>query len=169
MTTFDFSPLFRSTVGFDRLMRLMESSTQLAETANGYPPYNIEKTGDDQYRITLAVAGFGDDELNVETHENTLLIEGRKRESDGDARYLYRGIAGRSFKRQFQVADHVKVVGASLSNGLLVIELVREIPEAMKPRQIPITAGAAVQGKTIGGDSANANEPKQIEVASDAA
>ncbi len=169
MTTFDFSPLFRSTVGFDRLMQLMESSTQLAEAANGYPPYNIEKTGEDRYRITVAVAGFGDDELSVETHENALLIEGRKREANGEARYLYRGIAGRSFKRQFQVADHVKVVAASLGNGLLVIDLVREIPEAMKPRQIPITAGTAAPGATIEGESANASEAKQIEVESHAA
>ncbi|MCU0895298.1 MAG: Hsp20 family protein [Rhodospirillales bacterium] len=165
MTTFDFSPLFRSTVGFDRLMRLMESSTQMAETANGYPPYNIEKTGEDQYRITVAVAGFGPDDLNVESHENALVVEGRKKEGEGEARYLYRGIAGRSFKRQFQVADHVKVVGASLNNGLLVIDLVREIPEAMKPRRIPIAAGAQA-GLTLEGE---AEQPKQIEVTSEAA
>lgn len=167
MTTFDFSPLFRSTVGFDRLMRLMESSSQLADATNGYPPYNIEKTGEDQYRITVAVAGFGEDELNVETHENALLIEGRKRESDQEARYLYRGIAGRSFKRQFQIADHVKVTGASLSNGLLVVDLVREIPEAMKPRRIPITAGAG--GPTLEAGETAGEEPKQIEIASHAA
>ena len=165
MTTFDFSPLFRSTVGFDRLMRLMESSTQMADAANGYPPYNIEKTGEDQYRITVAVAGFGQDELNVESQENTLVIEGRKKEGDAEARYLYRGIAGRSFKRQFQVADHVKVIGASLNNGLLVIDLVREIPEAMKPRRIPIMA-ASEAGQTIEGE---AEQPKQIEVTSEAA
>lgn len=166
MTTFDFSPLFRSTVGFDRLMRLMESSTQMAETANGYPPYNIEKTGEDQYRITVAVAGFGPDELNVESHENALVIEGRKKDGEAEARYLYRGIAGRSFKRQFQVADHVKAVGASLNNGLLVIDLVREIPEAMKPRRIPIAAGTAEPGQTLEGE---AEEPKQIQVTSEAA
>jgi molecular chaperone IbpA len=167
MTTFDFSPLFRSTVGFDRLMRLMESSSQLADATNGYPPYNIEKTGEDRYRITVAVAGFAEDELNVETHENALLIEGRKREPDQEARYLYRGIAGRSFKRQFQIADHVRVTGASLSNGLLVVDLVREIPEAMKPRRIPITAGAA--GPTLEADETTGEEPKQIEIASHAA
>lgn len=169
MTTFDFSPLFRSTVGFDRLMRLMESSTQLADATNGYPPYNIEKTGEDQYRITIAVAGFGEDDLSIETHENTLLVEGRKQEGNNEARYLYRGIAGRSFKRQFQVADHVKVVGASLSNGLLVIELVREVPEAMKPRRIPITAGAAPSGTTIEGSAGETQQPKKLEVASNAA
>ncbi|HRK20100.1 MAG TPA: Hsp20 family protein [Hyphomicrobiaceae bacterium] len=169
MTTFDFSPLFRSTVGFDRLMRLMENSTQMADATNGYPPYNIEKTGEDQYRITLAVAGFGEDELNVETHENTLLIEGRKRESDQESRYLYRGIAGRSFKRQFQIADHVRVVGASLSNGLLVVDLVREIPEAMKPRRIPISAGTPAAEGSLGADGAADKEPKQIELASHAA
>jgi molecular chaperone IbpA len=139
MTTFDFSPLFRSTVGFDRLMTMLENSVQWAEGSNGYPPYNIEKTSEDQYRITLAVAGFGEDELSIEARENALLVEGRKKEGDAGHSYLYRGIAGRSFKRHFQLADHVKVVGAHLHNGLLVIELVRELPEAMKPRRIEIT------------------------------
>jgi molecular chaperone IbpA len=142
MTTFDFSPLFRSTVGFDRLMTMLENSVQWAEGSNGYPPYNIEKTSEDQYRITLAVAGFGEDELSIEARENALLVEGRKKEGDAGHSYLYRGIAGRSFKRHFQLADHVKVVGAHLHNGLLVIELVRELPEAMKPRRIEITTTA---------------------------
>lgn len=143
MTTFDFSPLFRSSVGFDRLMRMMESSSQATDAGNGYPPYNIEKTGEDRYRVTLAIAGFRPEELAIESHENSLLIEGRRTETESEGRFLYRGIAGRSFKRQFQVADHVKVVGATLTNGLLVVELVREIPEAMKPRRIEITAGEA--------------------------
>jgi molecular chaperone IbpA len=142
MTTFDFSPLFRSTVGFDRLMNMLENSVQWAEGGNGYPPYNIEKTGEDRYRITLAVAGFGEDELAVEARENALLVEGRKKDGDAGHSYLYRGIAGRSFKRQFQLADHVKVTGAHLHNGLLVVELVRELPEAMKPRRIEITTAA---------------------------
>jgi molecular chaperone IbpA len=155
MTTFDFSPLFRSTVGFDRLMNLLENSVQWTEGGNGYPPYNIEKTGEDQYRITLAVAGFGQDELSIEVRENALLVEGRKKEGDASHAYLYRGIAGRSFKRQFQLADHVKVTGAQLHNGLLVIELVRELPEAMKPRRIEITTAAPA--------AAGGSEDKQIE------
>ena len=148
MTTFDFSPLFRSTVGFDRLMNLLENSVQWSEAGNGYPPYNIEKTGEDQYRITLALAGFGEDELNVEARENALLIEGRKKEAEEGHVYLYRGIAGRSFKRQFQLVDHVKVTGAHLNNGLLVIDLVRELPEATKPRHIEISTAAADAGAT---------------------
>lgn len=171
MTTFDFSPLFRSTVGFDRLMRLMESSNQLADAGNGYPPYNIEKTGDDRYRITLAVAGFGQDELAIVSQENSLVIEGRKKDVESEGRFLYRGIAGRSFKRQFQVADHVKVVGATLDNGLLVVDLVREIPEAMKPRRIEITAGEANSGTGITLDAADpgTDEQKQIEGSQQAA
>ena len=149
MTHFDFSPLFRSSVGFDRLMRLVENSVQQAESVNGYPPYNIEKSGEDQYRITVAVAGFGEDELALEVNQNVLMIEGRKKEGEGEAAYLYRGIAGRSFKRQFQLADHVKVNDARLNNGLLVVDLVRELPEAMKPRRIAISTAdpATIAGK----------------------
>jgi molecular chaperone IbpA len=142
MTTFDFAPLFRSTVGFDRLMNLMETSARWADAENGYPPYNIEKTGHDRYRITLAVAGFDEKELSAEVRENVLFIEGRKREPEAEHTYLYRGIAGRSFKRQFQLADHVQVVSASVQNGLLIVDLVRELPEAMKPRKIQIGGGA---------------------------
>ena len=149
MTHFDFSPLFRSSVGFDRLMRLVENSVQQAESVNGYPPYNIEKTAEDQYRITVAVAGFGEDELALEVNQNVLMIEGRKKEGGTEAAYLYRGIAGRSFKRQFQLADHVKVADARLHNGLLVVDLVRELPEAMKPRRIVISTSepATLAGK----------------------
>lgn len=144
MTTFDFSPLFRSTVGFDRLMNLLESSTQWAESGNGYPPYNIERTGEDTYRITLAVSGFGEDDLAIEARESLLVVEGRRKEADNGHTFLYRGIAGRSFKRQFQLADHVRVEGALLSHGLLTIDLRREVPDAMKPRRIAIgRAGAA--------------------------
>jgi molecular chaperone IbpA len=143
MTTFDFSPLFRSTIGFDRLMNLLESSSQWADNGNGYPPYNIERTGEDTYRITLAVSGFGEDDLTVEARENVLVVEGRRKESDSGHTFLYRGIAGRSFKRQFQLADHVVVVGADLGNGLLTIDLRRELPEAMKPRRIAIGKPAA--------------------------
>jgi molecular chaperone IbpA len=147
MTHFDFSPLFRSSVGFDRMMRLVETSMQQTEAANGYPPYNIEKTAEDHYRITVAVAGFGEDDLALEVNQNVLTIEGRKKEDDGEAAYLYRGIAGRSFKRQFQLADHVKVDEARLDNGLLVVDLVREVPEAMKPRRIAVSTSAPVAGK----------------------
>ena len=142
MNTFDFSPLFRSTVGFDRLMNLLENSVQWSETSNGYPPYNIEKTGEDQYRISIAVAGFSEDELAIEARQNALLVEGRKKDADAGNTFLYRGIAGRSFKRQFQLADHVKVTGAQLKNGLLVVDLVRELPEAMKPRRVEIKSAA---------------------------
>lgn len=142
MTTIDFAPLFRSTVGFDRLMSLLENSGQWSDSANGYPPYNIERTGEDRYRVTLAVAGFSGDELAVEAREHSLLVEGRKKETEGGRSFLYRGIAGRSFKRQFQLAEHVRVSGATLGNGLLVIELVREVPEAMKPRRIEINTSA---------------------------
>lgn len=144
MTSFDFSPLFRATVGFDRLLNLVESSTQWAENGNGYPPYNIEKTGEDAYRVTLAVAGFEEDELSLEVRETVLLVEGRRKEQDAETAYLYRGIAGRSFKRQFQLAEHVNVIGAQLRNGLLTIELKREIPEAMKPRRIEIRTDPAL-------------------------
>ncbi|TVS00920.1 MAG: molecular chaperone [Rhodospirillales bacterium] len=143
MSTFDFSPLFRSTVGFDRLMCLLEESGQWADGGNGYPPYNIERIGQDHYRITLAVAGFAESDLVIQARENALLVEGQRKEPEGQTAYLHRGIAGRSFKRQFQLADHVKVVGANLHNGLLTIDLVRELPEAMKPRRIAITTGSA--------------------------
>lgn len=155
MTRFDFSPLFRSTVGFDRLMRLLEDSSQWAETNNSYPPYNIEKSDDDHYRITLAVAGFSEQDLSIVFQENALVVEGQRKEAENSAELLYRGIAGRSFKRQFQLADHVRVVGAALDNGLLTIDLVREVPEALKPRKITISAGTP--------DSIEAPESKLIE------
>lgn len=148
MTTFDFSPLFRSTVGFDRLMNALEESNRWAEADNGYPPYNIEKTGEDKYRITLAIAGFGHDELSIEIHQNVLTIEGRKQSTADPANYLYRGIAGRSFKRQFRLADHVEVAEAHLQNGLLTVDLLREVPEAMKPRRIEISASAPATVET---------------------
>ncbi len=164
MTTFDFSPLFRSTVGFDRLMRTLEESNQWAEGDNGYPPYNIEKAGEDQYRITLAVAGFGEQELGMEVHQNVLTIEGRKQGTTDLSKYLHRGIAGRSFKRQFRLADHVEVSDAHLQNGLLTVDLVRRVPEAMKPRRIEIAAGAPT---TITADEAA--EQETIEQAEKAA
>lgn len=140
MRTYDFSPLFRSTIGFDRLAHMLDTATR-EEAAPGYPPYNIEKHGEDRYRITMAVAGFSADELDVEVRENTLTISGRQDDGEEGVRYLHRGIAGRSFERRFQLADHVKVVGADLENGLLHVDLAREIPEEMRPRTIEISEG----------------------------
>jgi molecular chaperone IbpA len=136
MTSFDFSPLFRSAIGFDRFANALESATRME--SGGYPPYNIERIDDDQYRITLAVAGFTRDELEIETKENRLTVTGRKAEDQAEHDYLYRGIANRSFERGFQLADYVRVDAAQLEDGLLHIALVREIPEAMKPRRIEI-------------------------------
>jgi molecular chaperone IbpA len=153
MTSFDFSPLFRSTVGFDRMMRLLDSAASVDEASSGYPPYNIEKRGEDAYRITMAVAGFGEDDLNIETREGSLVVTGRSEEPEGERTYLHRGIARRAFKRSFQLADHVRVSSAELVDGLLHIDLVREVPEAMKPRTIEITKGAAAK-KLVGGRKA---------------
>ena len=136
MTSFDFSPLFRSAIGFDRLTEALESARR-AETS-GYPPYNIELTGEDQYRISMAVAGFSIDDLEIEVRENKLKVTGAKKDDQADRRYLYQGIANRSFERTYQLADHVRVQTAEVKDGLLHIDLVREIPEAMKPRRIEI-------------------------------
>ena len=141
MTTFDFSPLFRSTIGFDRLARMLDETLSEQAVPN-YPPCNIEATGENDYRITLAVAGFGDDELSIESVDDTLTVTGRKKAGDKPVNYLYHGIAARDFTRKFQLADHVRVVNAGLDNGLLWVDLVREIPEAMKPRKIAIKTGA---------------------------
>lgn len=148
MTTFDFSPLFRTSVGYDRLASLLNSSTRLEQGA-GFPPYNIQRAGEDHYRITMAVAGFSESELNITTENNRLVVTGDKPEEQegGDDDFLYRGIATRSFERRFNLAEHVKVTGARLDNGLLHIELEREIPEAMKPRSIEIqSAGNLLEG-----------------------
>lgn len=142
MTRYDFSPLFRSTIGFDRLARMMDSALESSDAGQGYPPYNIETFGENQYRITIAVAGFEENDLNVEVHEQTLTVTGKKDENAESGRMLYRGIAGRNFQRKFQIADHVRVVGANLANGLLTIDLRRELPEALKPRTIPVSTGA---------------------------
>jgi molecular chaperone IbpA len=138
MDRFDFSPLFRSSIGFDRLARMVDAATRVDNTALSYPPYNIEKTGDDAYRLTMAVAGFGRDELDITVHENTLIVTGKAHKEEENNRYLHRGIARRAFERRFSLADHIKVTGASLDNGLLHVDLVREIPEAAKPRTIKI-------------------------------
>ena len=147
MDRFDFSPLFRSSIGFDRLARMVDAATRVDNTALSYPPYNIEKTGDDAYRLTMAVAGFGRDELDITVHENTLIVTGKAHKEEEGGRYLHRGIARRAFERRFSLADHLKVTGASLDTGLLNVDLVREVPEAMKPRQIAITGGEPARPK----------------------
>ena len=152
-SAFDFSPLFRSTVGFDRLTSLLESAARVDDATIGYPPYNIEKLDEDSYRITMAVAGFAESDLEIEARMNTLSVRGNPAGSQGDHTFLHRGIAGRAFNRTFQLADHVKVTGAHLDAGLLYIDLVREIPEEMKPRKIEVVASAP---KTIEA------EPKKI-------
>ena len=140
MRGFDYSPFYRATVGFDRVFDLLDNVA--GQSANGYPPYNIEKSGDNAYKIVMAVAGFAEAELNVTQKENELLVTGQSApNADEGKQYLYRGIAGRNFERRFQLADHVKVTGAKLANGLLTIELQREIPEEKKPRAIPVQAG----------------------------
>ena len=137
----DFSPYYRATVGFDRVFDLLDSAASQTGAAAGYPPYNIEKAGEDTYRIVMAVAGFTEAELNVTQKESELLISGKAQPGALEKEYLYRGIAGRDFERRFQLAEHVKVVGANLSNGMLTIELRREIPEEKRARAIPIEAG----------------------------
>ena len=147
MRTFDYSPYFRATVGFDRVFDLLDSVAGQSN-ANGYPPYNIEKAGENAYKIVMAVAGFSESELNLTQKENELLVSGKAApnapsDNGGEKQYLYRGIAGRDFERRFQLADHVKVTGAKLANGLLTIELQREIPEEKKARAIEIVAEQA--------------------------
>jgi molecular chaperone IbpA len=147
MRNFDLTPLWRSTVGFDRLFDLIDDSLRLAGEDN-YPPYNIERAGEDEYRISLALAGFTPDEITVTAEQNVLTVEGRKAEK-GDHQYLYQGISARPFRRQFNLADYVEVKGASFENGLLRVNLVRELPEAMKPRRIAIASGAGNDNRQI--------------------
>lgn len=143
-TAYDLSPLFRSTVGFDRLYRMLDAASQQPAESTSYPPYNIEKLGENAYRVTMAVAGFDANELEIVSAENVLTIKGRVAEKDGEgATFLHRGIARRAFEHRFNLADHIKVAGASLDNGLLSVDLVREVPEAMKPRKIAINAVAS--------------------------
>lgn len=152
MRSFDFSPLYRSTVGFDQLQSLLDSVSR--EAAPTYPPYNIERTSENEYRISLAVAGFGEGDLDIEVKQNVLTISGKRSETE-EVNYLYQGIAGRSFERRFQLADHVEVKGAHLENGLLHVDLVRRVPEELKPRRIEISA--PVRGpKTLEGNLATA-------------
>ncbi len=141
--TYDFAPLFRTAIGFDRLARLMDTAQDT--TAQSYPPYNIERTGDDSYRLTMAVAGFGQEDLEMTVKENTLIIAGRVQNEAAQGEVLYRGIAGRAFERRFVLADHIVVDGAEMKNGLLHVGLKRVVPEALKPRRI--TIGSASQPK----------------------
>ncbi|MBV9977019.1 MAG: Hsp20 family protein [Hyphomicrobiales bacterium] len=144
MTTYDFTPLFRSSIGFDHLPLLLSHALQTDESTASYPPYNIDKLSDDEYRIAMAVAGFGRDDIEIVSEQNKLTVRGEIKERE-EKNYLHRGIAARSFQRQFDLADFVKVNGADLKDGLLVISLKREIPEEMKPRKIEIGGGSATQ------------------------
>lgn len=149
MRTFDLTPFYRSTIGFDRLFNMLDQAS--GDNGPGYPPYNIERTGDNAYRISVAVSGFSPAELSIVSKENTLTIKGEKsaNENGGKSEVLYRGIAARAFERAFQLADYVTVKNASLENGLLHVDLVREIPEAKKPRSIPITTAAATAPQVV--------------------
>ena len=138
MRTFDFSPLYRSTVGFDSVTRLLESALRADEGQSSYPPYNIEKTGENAYRITMAVAGFGENDITITAQDNSLVVTGKVANKEEDKTFLHRGIAGRAFERRFELAEHIRVSGASLMNGLLHVELVKEVPEAKKPRTVKI-------------------------------
>ncbi len=142
MRTLDFSPLYRTTVGFDHLSNLLDSVSRAESAANGYPPYNIESIDSDRYQITMAIAGFTEDELDIQLEKQTLTVKGEKPQEDDSRNYLHRGIAARNFERRFQLADHVEVTSAQLENGLLNIQLVRVIPEAMKPKTIQINSSA---------------------------
>ena len=154
MRTYDFSPLYRSSVGFDRMMRLLDAATRGEENSPTYPPYNIEKTGDSAYRITMAVAGFAEDELNISVQEGVLTVSGKAQRDEEQANFLHRGIARRAFERRFELADFIQVKGATLANGLLHVDLVREVPEAMKPRTVKISTGESAQPKVIEGKAA---------------
>lgn len=145
----DLTPLYANTVGFDRFGSLLDAALSSDRQAAGYPPYDIELVGENKYAITLAVAGFMDGEVDVQVEKGVLTISGKKEESRKDSRYLHRGIATRSFERKFNLADHVEVVNAQLDNGLLKVSLVKEIPEAMKPRKIPIGSSTAVIESTV--------------------
>jgi molecular chaperone IbpA len=142
MRTFDFSPLYRSTVGFDGMTRLLESALRADEGQSSYPPYNIEKTGENAYRITMAVAGFSESDITITAQDNSLVVTGKLEKTEEDKKFLHRGIAGRAFERRFELAEHIRVSGASLVNGLLHVELVKEVPEAKKPRTVKIESVA---------------------------
>lgn len=154
MRAYDFSPLYRSAIGFDRLAGLVDTASRLDAQAPSYPPYNVERVDENDYRVTMAVAGFTEAELEIEVKDQTLTISGKKSDTDDEERsYLHRGIATRSFERRFQLADHVQVTGAKLENGLLHVDTRREIPEALKPRSISIQSASGTSQKTIEGSS----------------
>ena len=147
MTSIDLSPLYRSSIGYDRMASLLDNAMRSQKASVGFPPYDIEATGEDRYAITLAVAGFEESELELQVENGVLSVRGKKADENDEKSYLYRGIANRSFERKFNLADHVEVSGADLRNGLLTISLVKEIPEAMKPRSIAINHGATLEHK----------------------
>lgn len=153
MRQLDFAPLYRSTIGFDRLLQLLDDVAGFGDEATSYPPYNIERLADNEYRITMAVAGFSSDEIQIEVKDTALSVRGQKKPEEKEREYLHRGIAQRSFERRFQLADHVEVTGASLNDGLLHIDLVRNLPERMKPRVIPI----GEPGRALEADASPAN------------
>lgn len=148
MVGFDFSPFYRTTVGFDRMVRALENAAAHRSGDDGFPPYDIEAVGEDHYRLTFAVAGFTEKDLSIEVRENELHVSGERRNPEKETSYLHRGIAGRSFRKQLRLAEHVQVENAWLENGLLIIDLVREIPEAMKPRTIDISSGGPKEIKS---------------------
>ena len=148
MRDFDLTPLYRSTVGFDRLANILDNVTR-SDGGSSYPPYNIEKTGDDAYRITIAVAGFADDELTIEARDGQLVISGKKAATEEETNFLHRGIATRAFEKRFQLADHVRATDAVTKNGLLHVDLLREIPEALKPRKIEIAKSRPIEAEKV--------------------
>ena len=161
MRAYDFSPLFRYSVGFDRMQRLLDAALERSDNAPSYPPYNIESVGENAYRITMAVAGFAEEDLDVTVKENQLTIAGRSERKEDEVSYLHRGIATRAFERRFDLADHVKVVGANLANGMLTVSLERVVPEESKPRKVEIKRGTVdkivdTAKKFIGADAAKA-------------
>lgn len=155
MRTFDFSPLYKTAVGFDRLAQILDSVNRADQSQPSYPPYNIELKAENQYRISMAVAGFDKSEIEIEVDQGVLKVIGKKATSDDGRQYLYRGIAARNFERKFQLADYIRVAGANMENGLLHIELLREIPEAMKPRKIAIGSQTAAGSLAPEDDAAN--------------
>jgi len=154
MASNELNPLYRTLVGFDRIASLMDQAARL-DAAPGYPPFNVEQIGEDEFRIELAVAGFGQEDLTIEFKQNSLLVIGQRKQSEAQRNFLHRGIAERSFERRFGLADHVRVAGAKLENGLLTIDLVRELPEILKPRKIEISGAAKAKAKVVEASVAN--------------
>ena len=155
MRSFDFAPLYRSSVGFDQIANMMDRALSSDGGQASYPPYNIEKTAEDTYRISIAAAGFSDEDLGIEVKENALIVTARKADEDDTKTYLHRGIATRAFERRFHLADHVRVTGASHANGMLHIDLEREIPEALKPRRIEIASGKQIEKDVVEAKAVN--------------